>query len=319
MSKKKTNKLVREIIKKTIRENIYDFHHTAGTSDGIPDPGKLSAEEIEDYIEANPRKIWGRTLSIWKMVLDRKKGIKEDNYPSGAKGDPSAPWNDSQERPQTKIVTSSQLEYLGDEANQIFFFVKDDDYFSFDSHGLYSEEDDAYHFNEKTYDSVIDLVNDEWADKDLTNIATEVDADYAEGELLRVTQATDGWDALQDFLVDKQSKGADDESRYNNSVDRNQLDLEEMAKEYGYLKESNHPKMVDDSNFPIVTIEFNDQNQEVEFVKDEFMEYAGHVTLPIYSYKAEGNGISFTVLVTEGPGEDIEEIEWDSLEGSIEK
>jgi len=41
----------------------------------------LSAEEIQDYIDANPNTLWGRSLSRAKMVLRDKKSVNEDIQP----------------------------------------------------------------------------------------------------------------------------------------------------------------------------------------------------------------------------------------------
>ena len=51
-----------------------------------PNWSDLSAEEIQDYIDANPDTLWGRSLSIAKMVLrDKKSGINEDIVDDKAK------------------------------------------------------------------------------------------------------------------------------------------------------------------------------------------------------------------------------------------
>jgi len=43
----------------------------------------LTADEIQDYIDANPTSLWGRSLSIAKMVMDKKKtNFKEMKHPS---------------------------------------------------------------------------------------------------------------------------------------------------------------------------------------------------------------------------------------------
>ena len=59
-----------------------DFHSTSKTS-GHPNPSDLSVEEIEAYIKANPTTLGGRSLSMWKMVLDQKKAgdLKESHQP----------------------------------------------------------------------------------------------------------------------------------------------------------------------------------------------------------------------------------------------
>ena len=38
-----------------------------------PKWNNLSADEIQDYIDANPRRLWGRSLSTAEMVRDRKR------------------------------------------------------------------------------------------------------------------------------------------------------------------------------------------------------------------------------------------------------
>jgi len=58
----------------SVEESIdREFHSTSDTS-GHPDPSKMSVPEIEAYIKDNPTTLWGRSLSIWKMVLNKKKG-----------------------------------------------------------------------------------------------------------------------------------------------------------------------------------------------------------------------------------------------------
>jgi hypothetical protein len=49
-----------------------EFHSTKVTS-GHPNWSNLSAEEIQDYIDANPDTLWGRSLSTAKMVRDQKQ------------------------------------------------------------------------------------------------------------------------------------------------------------------------------------------------------------------------------------------------------
>jgi len=61
-----------DIIKVTSESIDREFHFTNKTS-GHPDPKSLSVPEIEKYIEDNPRTLWGRDLSTWKMVLRSKK------------------------------------------------------------------------------------------------------------------------------------------------------------------------------------------------------------------------------------------------------
>ena len=62
-----------------------DFHSTSKTS-GHPNPSDLSVEEIEAYIKANPTTLGGRSLSMWKMVLDQKKaGDLDESYQPGDK------------------------------------------------------------------------------------------------------------------------------------------------------------------------------------------------------------------------------------------
>tara|TARA_R110000772_G_scaffold81585_1_gene173476 strand:+ start:563 stop:2965 length:2403 start_codon:yes stop_codon:yes gene_type:complete len=58
----------------SVEESIdREFHSTSDTS-GHPNPSKMSVPEIEAYIKDNPTTLWGRSLSIWKMVLNKKKG-----------------------------------------------------------------------------------------------------------------------------------------------------------------------------------------------------------------------------------------------------
>jgi len=49
-----------------------EFHSTKVTS-GHPKWSEMSAEEIQDYIDANPDTLWGRSLSTAKMVRDQKQ------------------------------------------------------------------------------------------------------------------------------------------------------------------------------------------------------------------------------------------------------
>ena len=57
-----------------------EFHSTSKTSEH-PNWEDLSAEEIQDYIDANPDTLWGRSLSIAKMILAQKREeeVTEDN------------------------------------------------------------------------------------------------------------------------------------------------------------------------------------------------------------------------------------------------
>ena len=45
-------------------------------------------------------------------------------------------------------------------------------------------------------------------------------------------------------------------------------------------------------------------------------DYAGHITMPIYSYASNKteDGVQFNVNVTQDPGGSVEEVEWDELE-----
>ena len=56
-----------------------EFHSTSKTS-GHPNWKDLSAVEIQDYIDANPKTLWGRSLRIAKMHLDQLKdaAVTED-------------------------------------------------------------------------------------------------------------------------------------------------------------------------------------------------------------------------------------------------
>mgnify|MGYP003635312624 CR=1 FL=1 len=56
-----------------------EFHSTSVTSQH-PNPDSLSAEEIEAYINANKKTLFGRSLRMYKMVLNnKKKELKENN------------------------------------------------------------------------------------------------------------------------------------------------------------------------------------------------------------------------------------------------
>ena len=56
-----------------------EFHSTSNTN-GHPNWKDLSAVEIQDYIDANPRTLWGRELRTAKMVIDQLKdtAVTED-------------------------------------------------------------------------------------------------------------------------------------------------------------------------------------------------------------------------------------------------
>ena len=56
-----------------------EFHSTSVTSQH-PNPDSLSAEEIEAYINANKKTLFGRSLRMYKMVLNnKKKELNENN------------------------------------------------------------------------------------------------------------------------------------------------------------------------------------------------------------------------------------------------
>lgn len=288
------------------RVNMYI--NSANWTDGTP----MSDRDMELWEKDHPEE-------LQDLIANHIDNIREDNYPAGAKDDPNAPWNTDYERPETKRTTSDQLEYLGDRSGQIYYFVKENDYFSFDSNSLYSEEDDVYYFADQTYDNVIDLVNDQWVDKDLTTLPTEVEAEYVEGELMRVTPETDGWDDIQDFLADKKAKEAGEEERYGGMVDRGHPDLEEMAREFGYL-EKESPTYIS-GDLDNATIEFGGKEyKEVEFTLDSIMQDHGNKGKDAL-FIAEGDGIVFTVEVyLEASYEysgNIGDVFWDTLEGDI--
>ncbi len=59
-----------------------EFHSTKVTS-GHPKWSEMSAEEIQDYIDANPDTLWGRSLSTAKMVRDQKQeSVNEGKLPA---------------------------------------------------------------------------------------------------------------------------------------------------------------------------------------------------------------------------------------------
>ena len=68
--------------KSTMNENIYgSVGFIPNDKDAKPEHPNwrdLSAEEIQDYIDANPNTLWGRSLSIAKMVLRDKKRDEDD-------------------------------------------------------------------------------------------------------------------------------------------------------------------------------------------------------------------------------------------------
>ena len=64
--------------KEKLQENIYDLtsFHKGSHSTGRPDFNKMTADEIEDYLEKdkdNPGGLYGRSLSIVKHILDKKR------------------------------------------------------------------------------------------------------------------------------------------------------------------------------------------------------------------------------------------------------
>ena len=73
----------------SVEESIdREFHSTSDTN-GHPNPYKMSVPEIEAYIKDNPTTLWGRSLSIWKMVLNKKKGadtVRDEQLKEAMKG-----------------------------------------------------------------------------------------------------------------------------------------------------------------------------------------------------------------------------------------
>ena len=61
-----------------------EFHSTKITS-GHPKWSEMSAEEIQDYIDANPDTLWGRSLSTAKMVRDQKQESVNETIKKGDK------------------------------------------------------------------------------------------------------------------------------------------------------------------------------------------------------------------------------------------
>ena len=64
--------------KEKLQENIHDLtpFHKGSHSTGRPDFNKMTADEIEDYLEKdkdNPGGLYGRSLSIVKHILDKKR------------------------------------------------------------------------------------------------------------------------------------------------------------------------------------------------------------------------------------------------------
>lgn len=72
-----------------VDESIDREFHTTGGASAHPNPSDLSILEIEDYIKDNPTTLWGRSLSMWKMVLDNKKSemYDEDGLDESVKKD----------------------------------------------------------------------------------------------------------------------------------------------------------------------------------------------------------------------------------------
>ena len=56
-----------------VEESIDKEFHSTSNTNGHPNWKDLSAVEIQDYIDANPRTLWGRELSTAKMVLAQKR------------------------------------------------------------------------------------------------------------------------------------------------------------------------------------------------------------------------------------------------------
>ena len=73
---KKTLKYLKDVFNTSKEESLEEsidreFHSTSKTTEH-PNPNELSAEEIQAYINDNPHTLWGRSLNIWKMVLQDK-------------------------------------------------------------------------------------------------------------------------------------------------------------------------------------------------------------------------------------------------------
>jgi len=62
-----------------------------GSMGAHPKWSDLSADEIQDYIDANPTSLWGRSLSTAEMVRDskREKKYSHGDWKSGATGEMS--------------------------------------------------------------------------------------------------------------------------------------------------------------------------------------------------------------------------------------
>ncbi len=67
----------------TMNENVYgSIGFIPRDKDSKPEHPRfreMSAEEIQDYIDANPRTLWGSSLSMAKMVRDEKLGMDPMN------------------------------------------------------------------------------------------------------------------------------------------------------------------------------------------------------------------------------------------------
>ena len=62
-----------------MEESIDREFHSTPTTSSHPKWSDLSAEEIQDYIDANPDTLWGRSLATAKMVMKQKQGSANEN------------------------------------------------------------------------------------------------------------------------------------------------------------------------------------------------------------------------------------------------
>ena len=95
-----------------------EFHSTKVTS-GHPKWSEMSAEEIQDYIDANPDTLWGRSLSTAKMVRDQKQESVNEGWFT------KKPIKSTLEG--SKILTKYGIKATWDEDGNWVFKSKDDE------------------------------------------------------------------------------------------------------------------------------------------------------------------------------------------------
>ena len=158
------------------------------------------------------------------MILKPLGKLSEDNYPAGAKNDPSAPWNQV-EPPEGTRPKQSPFKFLWSDNSEFAFFEKDGKKYVYaiesadnDEYAEYADREEIYHGRDEDGDP---------------------DVEYGEWEM-------DGYivDAYVNDNYEHLSfgKGLDD---YENGVEMVELD-QELAKDFAtlakYIKDENKRK-----------------------------------------------------------------------------